>query len=208
MDKKQRSREILKELKKEYKTTGPFIEWSNALELLVGTILSAQCTDERVNMVTKVLFKKYKTAADYAGADIEMLEKEIYSTGFYKNKARALKESGQIMVENFDGEVPSELDDLLTLRGVSIKTAYLVLSKVYGKNVGPAVDTHVFRLSRRIGLSDAKTPEKMSRELAEIVDKKNYLILNEYLITHGRAICGRKPKCDQCVIRGFCDKNI
>lgn len=208
MDKKQRSREILKKLKKEYRETGPFIEWSNPLELLVGTILSAQCTDERVNMVTKDLFAKYKTAADYAKADISTLEKEIYSTGFYKNKAKALKESGQIMVDDFDGEVPDELEKLLTLRGVSVKTAYLVLSKVYGKNVGLAVDTHVFRLSKRMGFSDAKTPEKMSKELSEIIDPKNYLLWNEYLITHGRAICGRKPKCDQCMVKDLCDKNI
>ncbi|PID52110.1 MAG: endonuclease III [Candidatus Moraniibacteriota bacterium] len=208
MDKKQQTRKILKELKKEYKKTGPFIEWSTPLELLVGTILSAQCTDERVNAVTQKLFKKYTTAGDYAKASINTLEKEVYSTGFYKNKAKALKESGQIMVDHFDGEVPDTLEGLLKLRGVSIKTAYLVLSKVYGKNVGLAVDTHVFRLSKRIGLSDAKTPEKMSKELSEIVDKKNYLLWNEYLITHGRAVCGRKPKCDTCVINELCKKNI
>lgn len=208
MDKKHQAKEILKKLKKEYKTVGPFVEWSTPLELLVGTILSAQCTDERVNSVTKKLFKKYKTSADYARANITTLEKEVYSTGFYKNKARALKESGQIIVEKFNGKVPDTLEGLLMLRGVSTKTAYLVLSKVYDKHVGLAVDTHVFRLSKRMGLSDAKTPDKMSKELGEIIEPKNYLLWNEYLITHGRAICGRKPKCDVCVIKEICKKNI
>lgn len=207
VNKQKNAREILQRLKKEYKETGPFIEWANALELLVGTILSAQCTDERVNMVTKDLFEKYKTAEDYADVDIEVLEKEVYSTGFYKNKAKALKESGQIMVEKYNGEVPDDLENLLTLRGVSVKTAYLVLSKIYNKNIGLAVDTHVFRLSKRMGLSDAKTPEKMSKELGEIIEKENYLLWNEYLITHGRAICGRKPRCDQCVLNSICAKN-
>lgn len=207
VNKQKNAREILQRLKKEYKETGPFIEWANALELLVGTILSAQCTDERVNMVTKDLFEKYKTAENYADVDIEVLEKEVYSTGFYKNKAKALKESGQIMVEKYNGEVPDDLENLLTLRGVSVKTAYLVLSKIYNKNIGLAVDTHVFRLSKRMGLSDAKTPEKMSKELGEIIEKENYLLWNEYLITHGRAICGRKPRCDQCVLNSICAKN-
>ncbi len=208
MDKKQQVRDILHKLTKTYKKTGPFITWSTPLELLVGTILSAQCTDERVNMVTKKLFAKYHSAADYARADIATLEKDVYSTGFYKNKAKALKESGQIMVENFGGEVPDTLDGLLTLRGVSIKTAYLVLAKVYGKNVGLAVDTHVFRLSKRMGLSDAKTPEKMSKELGDIIDSADYLLWNEYLITHGRAVCDRTPQCETCVIKKLCKKNI
>ncbi|MEN8252674.1 MAG: endonuclease III, partial [Patescibacteria group bacterium] len=201
MTKQEQVQKILQLLKKEYDETGPFIEWNNPLELLVGTILSAQCTDVRVNKVTKELFKKYKTPKDYAGADIEVLEKEVYSTGFYKSKAKALKETGRIISEDFGGEVPNNLEDLLKLRGVSHKTAYLVLSKVYGKNDGLAVDTHVFRLSKRFGLSVANTPEKMSRELSGIIDPKDYLTWNEYLITHGRAICGRKPKCEECVVK-------
>lgn len=208
MNKKQQAKEILQLLKKEYKRTGPFIEWSNPLELLIGIILSAQCTDLRVNMVTKDLFKKYKTANDYANADLKALEKEVYSTGFYRSKAKALKETGRIISEDFGGEVPDNLDDLLKLRGVSHKTAYLVLAKVYGKNDGLAVDTHVFRLAKRFGLSDAKSPIIMSRELSKIVNPKNYLEWNEYLITHGRAICGRKPKCNECILKNVCAQNI
>ena len=208
MEKKKIAQEVLKRLKRTYQKTGPFVEWSTPLELLVGTILSAQCTDVRVNMVTKKLFQKYKTSADYAKARIATLEKEIYSTGFYHTKAKALKESGKIMEKNFNGDVPDTLEGLLTLRGVSIKTAYIVLSKVYGKNIGMAVDTHVFRLCKRIGLSSAKSPEKMSEEMSRIVTQKYYLAWNEYLITHGRAICGRVPKCDSCVLNDICKKII
>jgi len=208
MNKKESAKEILRLLKKEYKITGPFIEWSTPLELLVGIILSAQCTDERVNIVTKKLFKKYRTASDYANANIKILEKEIYSTGFYKSKAKALKETGKIIAEEFGGKVPDNLEDLLKLRGVSHKTAYLVLAKLYGKNEGLAVDTHVFRLSKRFGLSEAKTPIQMSKELSVIINPEDYLDWNEYLITHGRAICVRKPKCDECVLNQICNKNI
>ena len=208
MTKKDKAKKILQLLKKEYKQTGPFIQWSNPLELLIGIILSAQCTDLRVNMVTEDLFKKYKTVEDYASADIDTLEQEVYSTGFYKSKAKALKETGRIISEDFGGEVPDNLDDLLKLRGVSHKTAYLVLAKIYGKNDGLAVDTHVFRLAKRFGLSDANSPIIMSRELSKIVDPKNYLEWNEYLITHGRAICVRKPKCDECVLKKVCKKNV
>ena len=208
MIKRQKAREILKLLKKEYPKTGPFIQWSTPLELLVGIILSAQCTDERVNKVTEDLFKKYRGAQDYAGANIKTLEKEIYSTGFYKSKAKALKITGSIIVKDYNGRVPNNLEDLLKLRGVSHKTAYLVLAKLYNKNEGLAVDTHVFRLAKRFGLSEANTPIKMSRELSAIINPKDYLDWNEYCITHGRKICGRKPKCDECVLKNICAKNI
>jgi endonuclease III len=204
----EQAQRILQKLREEYEKTGPFVQWSNPLELLVGTILSAQCTDKRVNMVTKGLFATYKTPKDYANANISTLEKAVYSTGFYKNKAKALKESGKIMIEKFNGDVPQRLEDLLILRGVSRKTAFLIMSKAYGKNVGVAVDTHVFRLSKRMGLSDANSPDKVSDELGKIIDPKDYLDWNEYLITHGRAICGRTPRCEQCVVRRICPKNI
>lgn len=199
------AREALRRLKKEYPVTGPFVEWSNPLQLVVGTALSAQCTDERVNMVTKELFKKYVTAKDYADADQGILEKEIYSTGFFRNKAKNLRGMGKVLVEEFSGKVPDTLEGLLSLPGISNKTAYIVLAKAFGKMEGLAVDTHVFRLAPRLGWSDAKTPEKMSRELGELFPKKDYLSVNEYLITHGRAVCSpRNPKCGECVLSDIC----
>lgn len=195
----------LRRLRKAYPETGPFVEWSNPLELVVGTALSAQCTDERVNMVTRELFRKYRTARDYAEADQATLEREIYSTGFYRNKAKHLRKMGAVLIEEFGGEVPDTLEGLLKLPGISNKTAYIVLAKAFGKMEGLAVDTHVFRLAPRLGWSSAKTPEKMSRELAELFPKRDYLDVNEYLITHGRAICApRKPKCDECVLADIC----
>ncbi len=204
-EKKRFAWEALRRLRKAYKVTGPFVEWSNPLELVVGTALSAQCTDERVNMVTRELFRKYKTARDYAAADQATLEKEVYSTGFYRNKAKNLRGMGKVLVEEFGGDVPDTLEGLLKLPGVSNKTAYVVLAKAFGKMKGVAVDTHVFRLAPRLGWSNAKTPEKMSRELGELFPKDNYLDVNEYLITHGRAICvPRNPKCDECVLSDIC----
>ena len=200
-----RAKAIIDRLRKRYPVPGPFVEWSTPLELVVGTVLSAQCTDERVNMVTKALFGKYRTAADYANAKLAVLEKEVYSTGFYKNKARHLKGLGEILVENFGGQVPDTLDDLLLLPGVSNKTAYIVLAKAFGKNVGVAVDTHVFRLAPRLGLSDAKTAEKMSQDLGKLFPPEEYLLVNELFITHGRAVCvPRKPKCGECVLADIC----
>jgi endonuclease-3 len=202
---KTRAKEILRRLRKAYPETGPFVLWSNPLELVVGTMLSAQCTDERVNMVTSILFKKYRTAAEYAAAPLSVLEREIYSTGFYRNKAKHLKGIGKLLVERFGGEVPQTLGGLLELPGVSNKTAYIVLSKAFGKNVGVAVDTHVFRVAPRLGLSDAKTPERMSADLSERFTPKDYLLVNELFITHGRALCSpRKPKCAECPLQDIC----
>lgn len=204
-EKKNRAREVLKRLKKTYPVVGPFVEWSNPLELVVGTMLSAQCTDERVNKTTKVLFKKYTTANDYATAKLSTLEKEIFSCGFYKNKSKHLKGIGKILSEQFGGVVPDTLESLLLLPGVSHKTAYIVLAKAFGKNVGLPVDTHVFRLAGRLGWSGAKTPEKMSVDLMNLFPPKEYLRINEYLITHGRAICApRNPKCSECILADLC----
>ncbi|HLB51138.1 MAG TPA: endonuclease III [Patescibacteria group bacterium] len=205
MDKKIRARKILVRIKKHYTLSGPFVTWRTPLELVVGTVLSAQCTDVRVNLVTKKLFKKYTTARDYARAKLPTLEKEIYSTGFYKSKARYLKGIGEILEKKLAGRVPDTLEQLLMLPGVSNKTAYLVLAKVFGKNVGLAVDTHVFRLAPRMGLSDAKTANKMSEELGKIFSPKDYLSVNEYFITHGRALCTPGiPKCAQCPVKDLC----
>jgi len=205
MTRKERVAIIMKRLKKEYPIPGPFIDWSNPLELLVGTILSAQCTDERVNKVTKVLFKKYKIANDYAQARIATLEKEVYSTGFYRAKAKNLKATGKIIVDDFNGKVPDTLEGLLTLKGASHKTAYIVLAKAFGKFDGVPVDTHVKRLAPRLGLTREKeNTDKISVDLGRILPPKEFLKINEYLITHGRAICGRVPKCDICVLNDIC----
>lgn len=205
MTTKERAQKILAKLKWHHKLSGPFVAWRTPLELVIGTVLSAQCTDARVNIVTQKLFKKYRTARDYARARIPTLEREIYSTGFYKSKARYLKGIGDVLEKNFGGHVPDVLDDLLTLPGVSHKTAYLVLAKAFGKNVGLAVDTHVFRLAPRMGLSRAKTADKMSAELGKIFLPKDYLAVNEYFITHGRAICTpQTPRCAECPVKDLC----
>ncbi len=199
-----RAKEILRRLKRTYKVRGPFVEWSNPLELLIGTVLSAQCTDVRVNMVTKTLFKKYKTARDYARAKLPILEKEIYSTGFYKTKAKYLKGIGQTLVEKFHGKVPDRLEDLLTLPGVARKSANLIIAKAFGKPTGIAVDTHVSRVAPRLGLTKSKTPDRMACDLEELYTPKDYLDVNEYMILHGRATCTPKPKCPSCVLKNIC----
>lgn len=205
MTQKAKAKEILKRLRKAYPKRGPFVLYSNPLELVMGTVLSAQCTDERVNMVTKDLFKKYKTAKDYAHADIKQLEKEIYSTGFYKNKAKFLKSIGEILLEKHNGKVPATLDELLELPGVSHKTAYLVLAKAFNTYEGVAVDTHVKRLTPRLGLTrETKNTDIISKDLEKVLDKKDYLDINEYFIMHGRAVCVSKPKCSECVLIDLC----
>lgn len=203
---KKRARDILDRLKKEYPTPGPFVTWSNPLELIIGTVLSAQCTDERVNRVTKTLFKKYMTALEYANADIEELERDIYQTGFYKSKAKYLKGIGKLLVEKFNGEVPNDFESLLTFPGVARKTAHIVMAKAFGVFTGIAVDTHVMRLAPRLGLTKHVEQEKISKDLEKLFPKKEYLHVNEYFITHGRAVCiPRTPKCEICVLRNLCE---
>lgn len=204
MDINKHAGEILKRLKKEYPERGPFVEWSTPLELVVGTMLSAQCTDVRVNAVTKALFKKYKTAKDYARANLRTLEKEIYSTGFYKSKARYLKGIGERIEKNFGGRVPATFESLLTLPGVSHKSAHLVMAKAFGKFTGIAVDTHVYRVAPRLGLTKAKNRDTMASDLEKLFPAKEYLNVNECFIMHGRAICKSRPMCGDCVLRNIC----
>lgn len=205
MTNRARATEVLKRLKKEYRHPGPFVEWKTPLELVIGTVLSAQCTDARVNQVTKVLFKKYRTARAYAHADIRTLEKEIYSTGFYKSKARYLKGIGKLLYAEFQGRVPDQKADLLRLPGVSHKSANLIMSKLYGQHVGVAVDTHVKRVAPRLGLTTHRDPERIARDLEKILDPNDFLAMNEYLITHGRAVCKpRLPLCGSCVLADIC----
>lgn len=205
MTKKERAQEILNRFKKTYTKRGPFVEWSNPLELVIATVLSAQCTDVRVNQVTKQLFKQYKTAKDYAEASFPKLEALIRPTGFYKSKARYLKGIGQTLVKNFHGKVPNTLEDLLTLPGVAKKSAHLVMSKAFHKPTGIAVDTHVSRIAPRLSFTNAKTPEKMGADLEKLYKPKDFLDVNEYFILHGRAICKpRMPLCLNCCVQELC----
>ncbi|MBI5755238.1 endonuclease III [Candidatus Peregrinibacteria bacterium] len=204
MTEKQHAQEILRRFKKTYPVRGPFVAWKNPLELLIGTVLSAQTTDKKVNQVTRGLFQKYKTAEDYAEADIATLEEEIYSIGFYRVKAKFLKGIGEKLAAEFHGRVPERLDDLLTLPGVAKKTAHLILAKAFGKMTGIAVDTHVLRLSPRLGLSQNTNPEKIGVDLEKWYDPPQFLEVNEYFITHGRKICVKNPKCSICPVKDLC----
>jgi endonuclease-3 len=199
--------EIIKILQKEYPQAKIALNFSNPIELLVATILSAQCTDERVNKVTKELFKKYKTVDDYANADIKKFEQEIKPTGFYKMKAKNIINAAKIIKEKFNGKVPDTMEDLMSLPGVARKTANVVLSNAYGKVEGIVVDTHVRRLSYRIGLTKNTEPNKIEQDLMKIVPKDKWFIFPYLLIDHGRKICSaRKPLCEECVINKYCEK--
>lgn len=205
MTKKEKTREVLQRLVAEYKKTGPFLDWTNPLELMAATALSAQCTDERVNMVTKELFKKYKIPRDYAEASIEDLEKMVYSTGFYRNKAKNLKAMGQILIDEFGGEVPQDFEQLQRIPGVAKKTAAIIMAKAFGQQESVAVDTHVFRMAKLLGLTSQKSIEGVRRDLNKLVEPKDYLRFNEFCITHGRAICiARRPQCHACVLLDLC----
>lgn len=205
LNNKTRLLKIIELLEKEHPDAKIALNYTSPLELLVATILSAQCTDKRVNIVTKTLFKKYRKAEDYANADLKELEEDIRSTGFYRNKARNIKKCCQILVEKFNSKVPKTMEDMLGLPGVARKTANIVLSNVYGVIEGIAVDTHVRRLSQRLGLSEQKDPNKIERDLMEIVPKTEWMRITDLLIFHGRRICvARKLKCGICVLNKLC----
>lgn len=196
---------ILAILKKSYPKTTTALRFSNPLEILVATVLSAQCTDKRVNMVTKGLFKKYRRPSDYAGASLKTFEEEIRSTGFYRNKAKNIIAAAKMIVEKYGGKVPDSMEKLIELPGVARKTANIVLNHGFGKIEGIAVDTHVRRLSRRMGLTKNDDPEKIETDLMKITDRKDWGILSDLLIAHGRAVCAAKnPKCPECVLGGVC----
>jgi len=202
---KTRVLKIIELLEKEYPDAKTALNYATPLELLVATILSAQCTDKRVNIVTKTLFKKYRKPEDYANANLQELEEDIRSTGFYRNKARNLKKCCQILIEKFNSKVPKTMDEIVELPGVARKTANIVLSNVYGVVEGIAVDTHVRRLSKRLGFSEHDEPNKIERDLMEIVPKTEWMRITDLLIFHGRRICGAKnPRCRSCVLNELC----
>ncbi|MGI5992059.1 MAG: endonuclease III [Methanosarcina sp.] len=196
-------------LKEEYPEAKPSLNYSNPLELLVATVLSAQSTDVQINKVTEKLFEKYRTAEDYASADLRELENDLYSTGFYKTKAKNIKTAAQIIVEKYNGEVPKTMEELISLPGVGRKTANIVLARAFGIIEGIAVDTHVKRVSRRLGLTKNHDPEKIEKDLLSLARKEDLDSISMTLIYHGRKICqARKPKCPSCVVNKLCPSSI
>jgi len=205
LEPKARVLKVMEMLEREHSDAKIALHYTNPLELLVATILSAQCTDERVNMVTKTLFKKYTKAEDYANADLKELEQDIKSTGFYRNKAKNIKKTSQILVEKYHSKVPKTMEELMELPGVARKTANIVLTNAFGVVEGVAVDTHVRRLAQRLGLSGNADPDKIEKDLMSIVPKDKWMRITDLLIFHGRRVCSaKKPKCDACVLNKFC----
>ena len=202
-----RLKKIIAGLKKAYPGVHCDLDHSNALELLVATILSAQCTDKRVNLVTKELFRKYAKAADYAAAPAAELEAAIKSTGFFRNKTKSLKAACQAIAERHGGEVPRSMAELTALGGVGRKTANVVLGNAFGINEGVVVDTHVARLSQRLGLTRDKDPEKIEQTLMELVPREQWTVFSHLLIWHGRRRCfARNPDCEHCEVREWCPR--
>jgi endonuclease-3 len=201
----ERTRKMLAVLDRVYPDAHCELNFETPLQLLVATILSAQCTDKRVNLVTADLFKKYRTAKDFAGAEISELENDIHSTGFYKNKAKNIKACCVALVEKFGGEVPRTMDELHALAGVGRKTANVVLGNVFGINVGVVVDTHVTRLANRLGLASGTDAVKLEQDLMQLVPQNDWCLFSHWLIWHGRRRCdARKPDCANCEIKKFC----
>jgi len=204
-DKIQRTQKIISALKLVYPEAHCELKFSNPLQLLVATILSAQCTDKRVNLVTEELFKKYRTARDFAAAPLPKIEEAVKSTGFFRNKAKNIKACCAALVEQFGGEVPRTMDELHALAGVGRKTANVVLGNAFGINVGVVVDTHISRLSQRLGLTKETDPVKIEQDLMPLVPQKDWTQFSHWLIWHGRRRCAaRKPDCANCEIQKLC----
>ena len=202
---KSRAREISKILFKAYPEATCSLDYKEPLQLLIATILAAQCTDERVNIVTKDLFKKYTSVYDYANANPEELEQDIKSTGFYRNKTKNIIGCCKKLIKDFGGKVPNNMEDLLSLPGVGRKTANVVLGNIYSIP-GVIVDTHCKRLSNRMGLTDKEDPGKIEFDLMKVISKEDWTAFSNSLVYHGRAICdARKPKCGQCTVAQYCD---
>lgn len=196
---------ILPRLKKTYPNARCSLDHRDPLQLIVATILSAQCTDERVNLVTKDLFARYRTAGDYAKTTQEQLEKDIKSTGFYRNKAKSIRAMAQSLIDKHGGKVPDTMEELVDLAGVGRKTANVVLGNAFGKNVGVVVDTHVGRVTGRLKLTSHTDPVKIEQDLMQVIPQSDWTLFAHLMIYHGRAVCqARKPRCAECPIREFC----
>lgn len=204
-----RTQQIISTLSKAYPEPKCALNHANPFELLVATILSAQCTDERVNIVTADLFRKYRAPQDYLNVPQAELERDIHSTGFYKNKAKNIQGACQALVEKHNSEVPRTMDELRALPGVGRKTANVVLGNAFGIASGVVVDTHVTRLSQRLALTEQTNPEKIEEDLIQLVPEKHWINFSHWLILHGRAVCNaRKPLCDKCKIEPLCPSSL
>jgi endonuclease-3 len=196
---------VVARLKAEYPDARTELDWNSPLELLVATVLSAQTTDVQVNRVTQTLFTKYRTAEDYASADPSELEEDIRPTGFYRNKARSLRNMAAALVEDHGGEVPGTMQELVALPGVGRKTANVVLGNAFGVDEGIVVDTHVRRVSGRLGLTEKEDPVKIERDLMQVVPGEDWTVFSHLLILHGRRTCkARKPDCPNCTLNDIC----
>lgn len=206
---KARAQQIVRALKKTYPDATCALSHTNPLELLIATILSAQCTDERVNIVTATLFRKYHGAAEYAEADPAELEKDINSVTFFRNKAKAIQTTARLLLEKHNGQVPQTLEELVKLSGVGRKTANVVLGTAFGIPTGVVVDTHVMRLTQLLGLTKNKEPEKIEQDLMAILPKNEWIDFSHRLIWHGRRVCkARKPACDACSLEPYCPSSL
>jgi len=202
---KKRVREVMRRLKRAYPDAKTALNHTNAFELLVATILSAQSTDERVNIVTADLFRKYRKPEDYLKVPPSELERDIHSTGFFRNKTKSLQGTARVLLEKYGGEVPHTMGELLELPGVARKTANVVLGNAFGIKAGVVVDTHVMRLSHRLNFSQQKTAEKIEQDLMEVVPQKDWVLFPHLMIYHGRQICkARNPMCGECVVEKQC----
>ncbi len=199
--------EVILRLRSTYPDAHCALNHTSPFELLIATILSAQCTDERVNIVTANLFRKYRLPEDYLAVSQDELENDIRSTGFFRNKARNIRAACERIIEEYGGNVPQTMDDLLTLGGVARKTANVVLGNAFGIAAGVVVDTHVSRLSQRLGLTRQKTPEKIEKDLERLVPNEDWIMFPHWMIFHGRQVCvARKPRCPECALNDICPK--
>ena len=205
MDKKTRAKIVVTLLKKEYPDSGCTLDFKNPHQLAIATILSAQSTDERVNKITPELFKRYRSPKDFAESDLDELQDYIKTAGLYRNKAKSIKNCMKMVVDEYDGEIPDSMEELIKLPGVGRKTANVILGAGFNIAVGIAVDTHVTRLSRLLKLSNKKDAPKIEKDLMRLIPKSDWIIVSHLLIDHGRKVCvARNPKCEKCVLKKIC----